>query len=385
MKMLLSVIVASMAISLSSTMLAQPLDSLIQKFERRSHTFNMTTLPYRLFIPEEYDSTQSYPLMLSLHGAGERGTDNDRHIRLHGLATSWVDTVSQAANPLFVVAPQCPVNNRWADVDWAVGTYFTDSVSISNELEAVLNLLDSLINEFNIDVDRQYVTGLSMGGYGTWDLIARFPERFAAAIPMSGGGDSSKVALYQNTATWNWHGAIDVVVPPTGSRAIVTAMNQIGLGVIEAHGMPDSVLAEHIANGAKHIYTEYPTGNHVIWQESYDHPLLPDWLFSKSRDKSVGINSTPIRIPQSIKLHQNYPNPFNPQTTIGYELTDPAEIKISVYEVTGKHVADLVSGYQHNGAHQVQWNAENLATGIYIYQVIVDGNPAAAKKMLLIK
>ena len=161
------------------------------------------TIPYRLFIPENYSPSQKYPLVLALHGDGARDTNNTS--QMDGTATVWADPVNQAEYPCFVVVPQCPVNEVWSDAPIA---------------GAVIDLVDSLIREFTIDTNRLYITGHSMGGFGTWDMITLFPNRFAAAIPMSGGGHPALVSRIANTPIWDFHGALDAwqhlrgIVPP---------------------------------------------------------------------------------------------------------------------------------------------------------------------------
>ncbi|HMB91704.1 MAG TPA: alpha/beta hydrolase-fold protein, partial [Rhodothermales bacterium] len=134
--------------------------AIVDQFEIRSYTLDGFTLPYRLFVPENYDPEVAYPLVLALHGAGERGTDNERHIRPHRLATSWADPANQAENPAFVVAPQVPPNERWS------AEQPVDQSDFTNEELATLAILDSPAVEFNIDPNRVYITGLSMGGHG---------------------------------------------------------------------------------------------------------------------------------------------------------------------------------------------------------------------------
>jgi len=124
----------------------QAADEIAQKFEKRSHTFQNTTLPYRLFIPENYNPAQTYPMMLCLHGSGERGTNNDdTHISMHGLAISWADSVNQSQRSCFVVAPQCPPEHKWVYADWHKGSYDMDTVAVGAEMLTIVDLLDSLI------------------------------------------------------------------------------------------------------------------------------------------------------------------------------------------------------------------------------------------------
>lgn len=264
-------------------------DYIVAKFKTRSHGFAGTTLPYRLFIPDNYNAEKRYPLVLALHGAGERGSDSVTHIRSYRLATVWADPVNQAKYPCFVVAPQCPLNESWWDGFEA---------PISNELETVSDLLDSLLREFSIDEHRLYVTGLSMGGFATWDLILRFPDRFAAAVPMSAGGDANRAAEIAHIPIWNFHGTLDDAVPVSFSREIIYALERAGQEVKYTHcryrnctGEPDSSIASAVKSHANLLYTEYQNGGHVIWNESYDHPHLLPWVFSQY-----------LRIPHAIML-----------------------------------------------------------------------------------
>lgn len=266
--------------------------SIVDQFEMRSYTLGGFTLPYRLFVPENYDPTVAYPLVLALHGAGERGTDNERHIRPHRLATSWADPANQSENPAFVVAPQVPPNERWS------AEQPVDQSDFTNEELATLAILDSLATEFNIDPNRIYITGLSMGGHGTWDLIARLPHRFAAAAPMSGRADPTQADEILHLPIWAFHGESDTVVPASGSRGIIFAMENLGREVLYTEcrrslplatnfNCPGSIsldsLAEAIDAHANLIFTSVENGGHGPWTVWYDHPLLADWLFSKYR------------------------------------------------------------------------------------------------------
>ena len=363
---------------------AQSVDEIVNKFEKQSHTYQNTTLPYRFFIPENYDSTQSYPLMLCLHGAGERGSDNEVHIQVHGMATSWADTANQSERPCFVVAPQCPKNNRWVDSAWDIGTYSTEEVPVSNELQTVINLLDSLLNEFNIDLNRQYVTGLSMGGYGTWDLIARYPERFAAAIPMSGAGDTSRVDKFRNVPVWNFHGAKDGTVSVAGSREMVTAMRSSGIVVKQTDNMPDIVIAYWLTENVTHLYTEYPNGNHVIWQESYDYSRLHEWVFSQTRNTTGVFSHKTAIIEKSFRLEQNYPNPFNPSTTMSFYIPAGGHVKLEVFNTPGQLVAVLESKYLAAGNYTYNWEAPDQLSGLYYYR-LTTAEFVQTRKMLLLR
>ena len=260
---------------------------IVAMFTPHSHTYNGTTLPYRLFVPQNYDTTQVYPLVLALHGAGERGNDNLIHISSSRLATSWADPLNQVNYPCFVVAPQCPVEKLW--------NYWT--VPIGPELATAANIIDSLFTVFPIDTNRFYVTGLSMGGFGTWDFIQRFPDKVAAAIPICAGGDSLQIANIVDVPIWNFHGKLDDVVPVSFSRNMISALENNDRPVVYTHckyencaGLPDSTISMFVESHAPHFYTEYANGGHNIWDQSYDYPHLFPWVFSKYRMVKNSIN-----------------------------------------------------------------------------------------------
>src|SRR5262249_33303017 len=141
-------------------------------------------LRYRLLKPDNYDPKQSYPLVIFLHGAGERGDDNEKQL-LHGIP-EFARTENRRQYPCFLVAPQCPGGARWVEVDWGAERH-TRPKEPSEPARLTLELIAALQKECRIDPQRIYVTGLSMGGFGTWDLVSRRPDLFAAAAPVCGG------------------------------------------------------------------------------------------------------------------------------------------------------------------------------------------------------
>lgn len=274
--------IAAMILILGSALFARPADF----FVFRSHSYMGTTVPYRLFVPKEYDNTLKYPLILTLHGAGERGTDNVVQITGSRLAEVWAEDTNQARFPCIVVSPQCP-GGQWVDVAWSIGYYNVDSLPESNNLRAVWNLLDSIMREFPIDTNRIYVTGLSMGGYGTWDMLLRHTARFAAGVPICGGGDSSAADRLMATPIWTAHAYGDGVVPSIGTRRMMAAFESRGREAVYPLGLsPDfsavsaSQLDSLLAAGAGLLYTEYNSSWHGIWDNLYNDPHLPPWLFS---------------------------------------------------------------------------------------------------------
>lgn len=224
--------------------------------EKRTYTdAKGKALPYRLLKPLEVDPKQKYPLVIFLHGAGERGTDNQKQL-VHGVPEF---VKRQKQYPCFLIAPQCPEKERWGD--WTVNAALLPEPTPPTHL--VLELLPALQKEFNIDAKRIYVTGLSMGGFGTWDLISRHPEMFAAAVPVCGGGDDKQASKIAKLPIWAFHGAKDTAVKPERSRAMIEAIKKVG-------GDPK--------------YTEYPDVGHASWAPAYKDEEMFKWLFAQKRD-----------------------------------------------------------------------------------------------------
>ena len=218
-------------------------------------------LPYRLLKPLGYDqdADRKYPLVLFLHGAGERGDDNAVQL-VHG-GRNFADEALRRRHPAFIVFPQCPAEKKWVEVswDWRRHTMPDDPGATMN---SVFALLEALEKEFKIDAGRIYGVGLSMGGYGVWDILQRKPELLAAAAPICGGGDPAYAAKFKDTPVWAFHGAADPVVIPDRSRMMIKALEDAG-------GRP--------------IYTEYEGVGHDSWTATFDNRLLWDWLFAQHR------------------------------------------------------------------------------------------------------
>lgn len=219
------------------------------------------SIAYRLIKPAAVEKDQRYPLVVHLHGAGERGDDNEKqlvHFYAKGKALGTVDAAKQ---PYFAFAPQCPNDQQWVNKPWGKGSYEQDK--ISDALDVALLAMDSVIKELPIDTSRIYITGLSMGGYGTWDAILRRPDLFAAAVPICGAGDPSKAKLIAKLPIWAWHGDADNVVPPSGSRDMVEAIAKAG-------------------GEAK--YSELKKVGHNSWAAAYSSGEMWDWMFKQKRE-----------------------------------------------------------------------------------------------------
>jgi len=216
------------------------------------------TMPYRLFVPANYSGQKRYPLVLFLHGGAGRGDDNLKQIQ--GGNGFIIDLLtkreSQLKYPCFVLAPQSPQQEGWIE---------DDSITPTTQLQLTLDLIDHLTKQLNIDTDRIYVIGQSMGGFGTFAIITMQPGRFAAAVSICGGGDQSQAGRITHVPIWAFHGEQDESVKVERSRSMIDAITRAG-------GKPK--------------YTEYKGEGHLIWSKVVKEPELLPWMFSQKRRSS---------------------------------------------------------------------------------------------------
>ncbi len=237
-------------LTLTLTMAQETPDAVQQTKSFKATIKTTVSANYLLFLPRDYETrkSQRWPLILFLHGAGERGT-NLWLVAKHGppkIVRNKPDL------PFIVVSPQCPTGQRWDNA-------------------TVLALLDSVVKKYRVDRSRVYLTGLSMGGFGTWSLGVAYPERFAAIVPICGGGDPvavmladpKKLGALKSLPVWAFHGAKDPTVKLEESQRMVNALRQIGCKEVEL--------------------TVYPEAQHDSWTETYANPKLYDWLLEHWR------------------------------------------------------------------------------------------------------
>ncbi len=217
------------------------------------------TLPYRLLRPEKIEPGKTYPLVLFLHGLGERGDDNAKQIVY--FAEGFTKPERRQKYPCFVVAPQCPLDAHWVEVDFYAPSHVMPEKP-SVPLKLALELVEKLAAELPVDKSRLYITGLSMGGYGTWDAIQRRPDFFAAAMPVCGGGDPAQTPKLKNLPIWAFHGEKDRTVP--------------------LHRTTDMIEAIRKAGGTSKL-TIYPGVDHNSWDATYADPEVWAWLFAQKR------------------------------------------------------------------------------------------------------
>jgi predicted peptidase len=207
---------------------------------------------YLLFLPKGYDaqSEKRWPMIFFLHGAGERGA-NIWKVAVHGPPKIVRD---KSDFPFIVVSPQCPDGEAWSN-------------------DVLLSLLDDATAHYAVDTNRVYLTGLSMGGFGSWSLGIQYPERFAAMAPICGGGElihvllasRAKAGALKSLGVWAFHGAKDPTVPLEESRRMVAALKKAGCADVKL--------------------TVYPEAQHDSWTESYNNPELYEWFLKHARGK----------------------------------------------------------------------------------------------------
>ncbi len=251
---------ALLALLLPLALPAAPKDDWRSHLGRHVFETGKGKLPYRLLAPDDYDPKKSYPLVIFLHGAGERGTNNEAQF-VHGVSP-FAKEAGRKSHPCFLIAPQCPPGKRWVEVDWSAKAH-TMPAEPSEPMALLLELLPQLQKRYSIDPKRIYVTGLSMGGFGTWDLLARRPSLFAAAVPICGGGDEATAARIKDVPVWVFHGDRDGVVKVERSRNMVAALRKAG---------------------GKSKYTEYKGIGHNSWTQTYNDPAVLKWLFAQRRE-----------------------------------------------------------------------------------------------------
>lgn len=246
-------------IMISATTMAQ------NKFSREAFVSqNGDTLLYRQLQPKSIDADTKYPLVLFLHGAGERGNDNEAQLQ-HG-ANMFTNPVNQEKHPTFALFPQCPTNSFWAPIN-REGTkergFFPYNSSMTSTLQAVKELLDAFINNNPVDTNRIYIMGLSMGGMGTFDMVCHYPQLFTAAIPICGGVNTQRLQEIETPTSFRiFHGDADTVVPVTFSRDAYTTLKAKGIDV---------------------QYIEFPGVNHDSWTPAFNRDDFMEWLFKQSK------------------------------------------------------------------------------------------------------
>ena len=221
------------------------------------------TLLYRYLAPENPKQGKKYPLVIFLHGSGERGNDNQAQL-FHG-GGQFLNPVNREKHPAHVVFPQCPAGVPGAympGLQTLVPADMPLNPTIAPIIVTLMELIDSYIARPDVDADRVYIMGLSMGGIATFDIVARFPEKFAAAIPICGSVNPKRIVNTKGVAWRIFHGDADAAVPVEGSREAYKALRDAGMAV---------------------EYIEFPGCTHNSWNPAFNRPDFMKWLFKQKK------------------------------------------------------------------------------------------------------
>ncbi|WP_179316095.1 alpha/beta hydrolase-fold protein [Winogradskyella undariae] len=266
MKHLFLILIFALTFLSSDNVIAQQMESSKDLFSYENHIVSGDTLNYRMLLPKDFDASKKYPLVLMLHGAGERGSDNKK--QLNNGASLFLNKKHRDSFPAIVIFPQCPQNDYWSKLDADRSTKpitfkYKYNEAPTKAMALVTDLMTEMVAKPYVKTNQVYAMGLSMGGMGTFEIIYRNPEMFAAAIPICGGGDPEYVTAYAKTIPlWIFHGAKDDVVDPKLSLSMASA-------IISAGGFPKLTL--------------YDFANHNSWDPAFAEPELLKWLFSNTK------------------------------------------------------------------------------------------------------
>lgn len=242
----------------------------LEEYQRKLFVQEGDSLPYRILYPQQFDSSRKYPLVIILHGAGERGKDNEAQL-VYG-AKLFLEPTNQQQYPAIVVFPQCPKDSYWSNVKIVTNAdksrtfnYQKKVGTPTKAMQALMGLVKELQASSQVEQDQIYIGGLSMGGMGTFEILRRMPGTFAAAFTICGGGHPRGAKAYARTVPlWVFHGEKDRVVPVEKSAIMVEALKKAGGNV---------------------KYTVYPGVDHNSWENAFAEPELLPWLYSHRRSK----------------------------------------------------------------------------------------------------
>ncbi len=222
------------------------------------------SIPYQIYLPVDYTPEKNYPVLFYLHGNGSRGTNNTTQISNDSAEIlKRIRVSADHKGDVIMIAPQCSTNTQWVSCDYKVGNY-TSTPKMAACLQTAVEIFDYWTDLLSTDPDRYYLYGNSMGGFACWDLMSRFPDRFAAAVIVAGCGDLAKAPEMKDLAIWIHHGTTDTTVPYSGNEKMEKALREAGAG--------DNV-----------ILTSYPGKGHTIFKEVGASPAVLKWIFEQKK------------------------------------------------------------------------------------------------------
>jgi poly(3-hydroxybutyrate) depolymerase len=328
------------------------------------------SIPYRLFVPYNYSDTKNYPLILRMHGYGAGGTDNISQMASK-LAQMWINPQIQEKYPSFVVFPQCPAYQLW---DPTIGMVI--SRQDNPVIENVNNIIDKLINEYPIDTNRIYVMGGSMGGHACNVLMDRYPNRWAAAMPVCGMTYYSEPERIVHIPVWYFHGKSDASVAVSNSQTMVSAFEGAGASFIfpicnfhtnQCNFMDKLELNQSIEEGAKYIYTEYENLGHELSDTIVNDSLVYKWLFKQNKNSVTGLANT-FSETNSINC---FPNPVDRSFNISLNVDVPSDLGFELFNSMGALVLKFSFNNVPAGNSQFSKDISGIVPGIYIYRLSI--------------
>jgi predicted peptidase len=252
---LIAVSFFALLLGFSKTTFGQPPLFSYEKYK----SANGDSLLYRFLFPDN-DPARKYPLVIFLHGSGERGDDNNAQLKWGVM--NFASDENMKNYPAFVIAPQCPMNMSWSNTTRGKNGEIVLQNTPSKPMQLLMELINDVTKKFHVDTTRIYITGLSMGGYGTFDALERYPNFFAAAVPVCGSGDINKAASIAHIPMWMFGGANDPSVSPNLLYDMVNAL---------------------LKAGAHPGFTQYPNVGHFSWIAAYNDAMMMAWLFSQHK------------------------------------------------------------------------------------------------------
>jgi predicted peptidase len=252
---LIAVSFFALLLGFSKTTFSQPPLFSYEKYK----SANGDSLLYRFLFPDN-DPARKYPLVIFLHGSGERGDDNNAQLKWGVM--NFASDENMKNYPAFVIAPQCPMNMSWSNTTRGKNGEIVLQNTPSKPMQLLMELINDVTKKFHVDTTRIYITGLSMGGYGTFDALERYPNFFAAAVPVCGSGDINKAASIAHIPMWMFGGANDPSVSPNLLYDMVNAL---------------------LKAGAHPGFTQYPNVGHFSWIAAYNDAMMMAWLFSQHK------------------------------------------------------------------------------------------------------
>jgi poly(3-hydroxybutyrate) depolymerase len=249
-------------------------------FKKRYYISHNDTLPYRIFVPRDYSPNTRYPLVVYLHGCGQRGKDNEAQLAYTECGPlTFANDIAQKKQPCIIIAPQCALDCYWSQFDWRIMPYHMPAQA-SHSMSMTRELVQSLRERFNLDQRRFIVTGISMGGMGAWDMAIRYAPAFQVVIPAMGGFDSSSAYPLINKFVWAFHAKDDSLVPYRATLEMVTRLRALR-----------KALGRDTANIK---FTTYETGGHAVCSQAYAEPALLSWLWDTA---APAFKAVSVRVP----------------------------------------------------------------------------------------